>query len=173
MPPQARPPVQLRPGRASDTAAILEMWDGAVAWMVARGQTGQWGSEAASARPGTPEMVVEWAEGSGLTVAELAGTLVGVSVVTGSHPDDVSDVPCQESYLLFVLSSRDHAGSGIGARLVGRAAADARLSGSEVLRVDCWAGAPGLVSWYERQGFERAATVTLGDWQGQVLEMWL
>lgn len=47
-----------------------------------------------------------------------------------------------ESYPLFVLSSRDHAGRGIGSVLVRHAAADAQASGSEVLRVDTPATLP-------------------------------
>ena len=63
---------------------------------------------------------------------------------------------------------------GIGAELVARAAAEARAAGSEVLRVDCWAGAPTLVAWYERQGFVRSDSFTVevrGPWHGQVFEM--
>lgn len=73
------------------------------------------------------------------------------------------------SYLLFVLSSRDHVGQGIGSLLVRHA--EAQAAGSEVLRVDCWAGAPSLVRWYERQGFQRSDTFWVGDWQGRVFEM--
>jgi hypothetical protein len=39
---------------------------------------------------------------------------------------------------------------------------------------DCWAGAPDLVAWYERQGFIRSDTFTVevrGGWHGQVFEM--
>jgi GNAT superfamily N-acetyltransferase len=77
----------------------------------------------------------------------------------------------RENYLLFVLSSRDHAWSGIGSLLVRHATTEARASGSEVLRVDCWTGAPGLVRWYTGQGFEPSDTFTVGDWQGQLFEM--
>jgi hypothetical protein len=42
--------------------------------------------------------------------------------------------------------------------------------GAAVLGVDCWAGAPGLVSWYERQGFVRTATYEARGKTGQVFE---
>jgi len=116
-------------------------------------------------------LVQRWTEGTGLTVAQLAGEVVGVSVTESSHPDYVSDIPRRESYLIFVLSSRNHAGNGIGSLLVRRAVVEARAAGSEVLRVDCWAGAPALVAWYERQGFQRSDTFAVDDWQGQVFEM--
>lgn len=39
------------------------------------------------------------------------------------------------------------------------------------LRVDCWAH-PGLIGFYERQGFTRAERFEVGDgWRGQVLSM--
>jgi GNAT superfamily N-acetyltransferase len=79
-----------------------------------------------------------------------------------------------ESYLLFLATDRAHAGQGIGAVLVQHAAADARANGSELLRVDCWAGAPDLVRWYERIGFVKTDTFTVQDtWHGQVFEMTL
>ena len=40
-----------------------------------------------------------------------------------------------------------------------------------MLRVDCWAGAPALVAWYERQGFVRSGTFDVGGWIGQVFTM--
>lgn len=163
----------LRPGDSSDAAAILDLWDGAIAWLVARGQTGQWGTEPASARPRSREMVQRWAEGPGVTVASLDGKVVGVSVLTASHPQYAPPIEPRESYLLFVLSSRELSGHGIGSLLVRQAAAEARASGSEVMRVDCWAGAPALVEWYERQGFERSSTFAVGDWRGRVFEMHL
>jgi hypothetical protein len=51
----------------------------------------------------------------------------------------------------------------------------ARERGVEQLRVDCWAGAPSLVGWYERVGFERSGTFELDGpldgWRGQLLTM--
>ena len=48
---------------------------------------------------------------------------------------------------------------------------EARDAGAAVLRVDCWAGAPPLVAWYERQGFVRSGTFDVGGWIGQVFTM--
>ena len=42
----------------------------------------------------------------------------------------------------------------------------AAAAGVPVLRVDCWAGAPTLVGWYERQGFVRAGTFDYHGWIG-------
>ena len=59
----------------------------------------------------------------------------------------------------------------VGARLVAAAAQEARDAGAALLRVDCWAGAPPLVAWYERQGFQRTGTFDVGGWIGQVFAM--
>ena len=66
------------------------------------------------------------------------------------------------------MTSRARAGEGIGARLLAHAAALARAAGVGVLRVDCWAGAPPLVAYYEGQGFARTGTFAVGGWTGQV-----
>ncbi len=166
--------IVIREGRSSDLGVILALWDMAIAWMVARGQPEQWGTEPASARPRTRELVEQWLGEPGLRMAELGGQPVGASVTASASPAHVPATTLNETYLLFLVSDRDHAGVGVGAELVRRAAAEARAAGSEVLRVDCWAGAPGLVAWYERQGFVRSDSFTVdvrGPWHGQVFEM--
>lgn len=166
--------LRIRAGRAGDSSALLALWDDAIAWMVERGQAMQWGVEPASAIPGRRDMVRDWESGTGLRIAELDAKTVGASVIVASPPDHVPTARRPESYLLFLISARKHAGKGIGAELVRRAADEARAAGSELLRVDCWAGAPDLVAWYERQGFARSGTFTIdlrGGWHGQVFEM--
>ena len=167
-------PVVIRCGVEPDAAALLSMWDRAIVWLVARGQTMQWGTEPVSERPGARDRAHDWATGSGLRVAEIDGQAVGMSVIGGPHPSHVPAIAARETYLQFLISDRDHAGKGIGEELVRRAIADARAAGSEILRVDCWAGAPSLVAWYERQRFVRTDTFTVdlrGGWHGQVFEL--
>lgn len=154
--------------------ALLTMWDRAIAWMVQRGQAMQWGTEPASQIPRCREMVAQWVQGSGLRIAELGARAVGASVIADAPPAHIPPTPLRETYLVFLISDREQAGQGIGAELVRRAVDDARAGGSEVLRVDCWADAPALVAWYERQGFVRSETFTVdvrGGWNGQVFEM--
>lgn len=170
-------PILIRPGRPSDGDAIIGLWDTAIAWMVERGQPGQWGTEPASSRPRTRELVEQWTREPGLRIAEIGAAAAGASVILGSPPPHVPPTPLRETYLHFLISDRNRAGKGIGAELVRRAAADARAAGSETLRVDCWAGAPALVAWYERQGFVRSDNFTVevrgGPWHGQVFGMTL
>ena len=166
--------VTIRRGRGSDGKVILALWDTAIAWMVARGQPEQWGTEPASSRLRTRELVDSWLHEPGLHIAEIGGEAVGASVTGAVPPPHVPATALRESYLHFLISHRGHAGKDIGGKLVRLAADDARAAGAEVLRVDCWAGAPGLVSWYERQGFVRSDNFTVdarGPWHGQVFEM--
>ncbi len=150
------------------------MWDQAIAWMVDRGQAQQWGTIPASEQPQHREMVHKWVGDPGLRIAERAGRPVGASVIGSEPPAHVPPTLLPETYLLFLISDREQAGTGVGAHLVRRAVSDARASGSEVLRVDCWADAPELVAWYEQQGFVRSDTFTVdvrGGWNGQVFEL--
>jgi GNAT superfamily N-acetyltransferase len=164
----------VRRGRETDAETILGLWDAAIAWLVARGQTEQWGSEPASGRASCREAVQEWASGQGLRIAELDAEPVGASVVVESCPSYVPTTELRESYLLFLVADRAHAGHGVGVTLVEGAAREARVRGSQLLRVDCWAGAPDLVRWYERSGFVKTDTFTANDgWHGQVFEMML
>lgn len=163
---------EIREGREGDGPLVLRLWDDAIGWLVSRGQPGQWGTEPASARSRNRGMVREWEIGTGLRIAEIDGVPVGASVVMENPPDYVSPISVPETYLYFLVSDRSRAGAGIGSALVRRAAEEARGNGSELLRVDCWAGAPALITWYINQGFVPSQTFTVGDnWHGQVFEM--
>jgi GNAT superfamily N-acetyltransferase len=166
--------IKVRRGRETDADTILSLWDAAIAWLVVRGQTEQWGTEPASARASCRHAVQEWASCQGLRIAELDEQPVGVGVVVESCPNYVPSTDLRESYLLFLVANPAHTGHGIGATLVEHAAREARADGSKLLRVDCWAGAPDLVGWYERHGFAKTDTFTVNDgWHGQVFEMML
>lgn len=156
--------LRLRPGGPDDVRAVLALFDEAVAWLVERGQPGQWGETPVSERPRMREQVARWAAGDGLWVAEDESVVVGALVV-GEHPPHVEPVDEPELYVELLLTSRRRAGEGIGSLLVKHARA---LAGERLLRVDCWAGAPSLVAWYERQGFARTSTFDLDGWVGQV-----
>ncbi len=160
----------IRPGDESDGPAVVALFDEAVAWLVKRGQTGQWGAIPFSERPGIRERVHAFRIGGGLYIAERDGVAVGILVV-GSAPAYAPPAPVPELYITLLLSSRQVAGQGIGDVLVNKAIELAYERGAEVLRVDCWAHAPGLVRWYERQGFVRSSRFELNGWQGQIFTM--
>src|SRR4051812_49779862 len=136
--------------------------------MVARGQTGQWGARPFSERPQNVERAEGWAASDGLRVAELDGDPVGIIALGDAYPW-VSPPEEPELYVEALVTSRAHARSDIGGALVRRAYDEAQERGIGLVRVDCWAGAPRLVRWYEEQGFTKTETFTVGEWHGQVL----
>jgi GNAT superfamily N-acetyltransferase len=113
------------------------------------------GRHAFSERPGIRERVHGFRIGGGLYIAERDRVPVGVLVV-GPAPAYAPPVPVPELYVILLLSARQSAGQGIGARLVNQAAELGYERGAAILRIDCWAHAPGLVRWYEKQGFVRS-----------------
>jgi GNAT superfamily N-acetyltransferase len=114
--------------------------------------------------------VREWASGDGLWMADQDGRAAGALVV-GSRPDHVHPAGEPELYVELLLSSRALAGRGIGAELLAHAVALASEAAVPLLRVDCWAGAPTLVAFYELQGFARDGTFDVKGWTGQVFSM--
>lgn len=166
--------VSVRRGGPEDVDGLLTLFDGAAAWLVARGQSEQWGDKHFSARPDAVHRVREWAGSGGLRLAhevDRDGTSEPLgAVILGSRPPYVEPVQVAECYVQALVTSRAHAGHDIGGILLRVAANEAAVAGAVLLRVDCWAGAPSLVAWYERQGFARAGSFTVrGSWTGQVL----
>lgn len=163
---------RIRTGSAADAPAVVGLFDEAVAWLVARGQEGQWGTTPWSQRPELVARTHAWARGDGLRIAQEDGDATPVgALVLGAHPPHVEPIDEPEAYVEALVSSRAHAGRRIGAQLVAAAAEEARDAGAAVLRVDCWAGAPPLVAWYERQGFRRSGRFDVRGWIGQVFTM--
>ncbi|GAA2844605.1 GNAT family N-acetyltransferase [Streptosporangium fragile] len=161
----------IRDGNLGDVPAVLAMFDSAVAWLVARGRTGQWGSEPFSADPARVERVTAWATSGWMRIAELDGRPAG-SAVVGAPVPYVAPASEPELYVQSLVIDQRFHGRGVGAALLDRARAEAVALGVGLLRVDCYAGDDGrLVKYYEGQGFARAETFSVGDWPGQVLQM--
>lgn len=163
--------MDLRRGDTDDLPALLDLFDEAVAWMVANGNTEQWGTEPWSARPEQVTRVRGVVEASDLWVAEIDGAVVGALIVSDQAQEYVPAAGEPELYVRLLISSRRHAGSGIGARLLDQARDEARARGVSLMRLDCYAGGDGsLVRYYTDAGFTPTSTFSLGDWPGQILE---
>jgi GNAT superfamily N-acetyltransferase len=160
--------MRIEPGHAADGARLLALFDDAVAWLVARGQTGQWGTEPFSARPAQAERAAGWAAGGGLWFAR-DGTADAGAIVLGDAHDYVPPPDRPELYVQVLLTAAGWRGRGVGAALTEHAAQLARAAGAEQLRVDCWAGVPELPAAYERLGFTRTGSFDVDGWPGAIL----
>ncbi|WP_407703688.1 GNAT family N-acetyltransferase [Streptomyces triticagri] len=172
--PRPAPAIRIRRGTPHDAPRVLEMLDGAVAWMNARGNTEQWGTTPYSQTNGGADRVQGYFRDNDPFVAELDGTPVGALVLdTGPNPK-VPAIPRAdepERYVRLLITDRRHAGHGIGAALLAHAVEVTRRAGVDLLRVDCWAGGDGaLVAYYERNGFRSTTRFQVGSWPGRVLE---
>ncbi|MER5254969.1 MULTISPECIES: GNAT family N-acetyltransferase [unclassified Streptomyces] len=161
--------ITIRPAGPDDTATVLALFDGAVAWLVSQGRTGQWGDKPWSANPKTIALVEKYLTTGSAWIAEIGGEAVGTVTLTDGPGDYIAAVDEPEQYV-HLLASRH--GSGAGAALLAHAAQETRRQGVSLLRVDCYAGDDGkLVAFYERNGFTRtdAFLAQDGTWPGQVL----
>lgn len=166
--------IEIRRGGPDDVAAVLGMLDSAIAWMVEREATGQWGSTPASQTPRFVDRVNTFADSGGLHMAIMDGQPAGaLSVGVPLNYAPPANEP--ELYVQLLITHRRYSGLGVGSRLLEHAAELARADNLGLLRVDCYAGNDGkLVEYYERQGFTRTESFTVdrpaGAWPGQFLE---
>lgn len=159
-----------RLGSETDYPFLVALFDEAVAWMVARGQTGQWGDRPVADRPNGDEWIRGLASDSGLRIAE-ANEIPAGALIVGEAPEYAPAIDSSELYINLIITSRRYARKAIGSTLVGAAIKEGRATNCDLLRVDCWAGAPNLVAWYERQGFKRTDKYDIDGWKGQILSM--
>ena len=169
--------MHIREGGPEDVPLILAFGDEAVAWMNARGNTQQWGTEPWTSTGKRSADFLRRADSGALRILEDEdGTPLGAMVITEERQPYVPDAEERELYVNFLISSRKHSGRGLGRVLIERAKQEAAERGIDLLRVDCWAGEDGnLVKVYERYGFRRVQefTVPVGEmqWPGMLLAM--
>ena len=146
--------VQFRAGSIEDTDAVLALFDANVAWLVERGRSSQWGSDPWSTNPKLVEFVGDLLSHGVVTIAEMEGEAVGVSVVTDHPMPYVPATEEPERYLKLLMSSPRHRGQKIGHRLIELAREFTVSEGVNLLRLDCVAGGDRrLVSYYTSEGF--------------------
>lgn len=164
--------ISVRPGTIDDFDAVLAMMDEAIAWLVSQGRTGQWGSEPFSASLARVEHMRREVEDNDLWLAESDGEAVGAMLLGERPMPYVAAVDERELYLHLLVTSRRHAGRGVGQALIDRARVVAIERGIDLIRVDCYAGDDRkLVRAYERMGFEPTEPFLVKEWPGQVLAM--
>ena len=159
----------VRAGDQQDASILLDLFDDSIRWMITRGLTDQWGATPFSEVPARVESVRKWAGGGGLLICERDGRPAAAMVLGEAQPY-VAPVEEPELYVVVLVGSHEPFARGAGAHLLSVAGTKARELGRGLLRVDCFAGNGGaLVRFYERCGFTRAETFTVGEWPGQVL----
>lgn len=164
--------IRIRPGGPADAPAILNMLDGAVAWMNERGNTEQWGTTPFSQKPGGVARIERYTAEYAPYLAEWDGVPVGALILDSGPSRRMPIAPAEEPerFVRLLVSDRRCAGMGIGAALLAHAAEETRQAGVDLLRVDCWAGGGGgLVAFYERNGFTPTDRFLVESWPGQVL----
>lgn len=169
--------MHIRTGGPDSAQDLLALLDGAVAWLAARGRTGQWGTVPWSQRPESVARAERSCREQFVRIAEPdgGGAPLGICVMSRQAPAYAGTADRPELYVHWLVTDRAHRGSGVGAALVADARREARERGLGLLRVDCYAGGDGrLVEQYERLGFTRTTAFTVdrpdGPWPGQVLE---
>ena len=164
--------ISIRDGGPADIPAILGMLDSAVAWLVAQGRTGQWGSTPWSENPKAVAMVERYVAQGSPYIAEVDGVPAGTLTLTDSPGSYIPAVDEPERYVHLLASDRRFKGYGIGSALLAHAAEETRRAGVSLLRVDCYAGDDRkLVAYYEGNGFTATEAFVVGEdrWPGQVL----
>ncbi|WP_081952074.1 GNAT family N-acetyltransferase [Kitasatospora phosalacinea] len=169
--------MRIRTGGPDSAPLLLDLLDGAVAWLADRGLTGQWGTVPWSRRPGAAERAARVTAENLVLVAEPApgGAPLGICVLADRAPEGLPPAGEPELFVRWLVTDPAHRGAGVGAALVAEARRRARERGAGLLRVDCYAGGDGrLVARYERLGFTRTVSFTedrpTGPWPGQLLE---
>jgi GNAT superfamily N-acetyltransferase len=160
---------RLRIGSVADFDAVLALLDGAVAWLVAQGRTGQWGDQPWSASDARVARIRSMVEGNELLLLERDGAAVAALAHGPAAHDYVPPAAEPEDYVLLLVS--DPSARGAGRRLLDESWASARAAGVRLQRVDCYAGDDGkLVRFYESAGFTRTEPFDVNGWPGQLLE---
>lgn len=164
--------IRIRRGGAADLSAVLGLLDGAVAWLVAQGRTGQWGTRPWSADERSRALVERYVTTGEPWLAEIDGEPVGTLTLTDSPGPYIEPAGEPERYVHLLAADHRFQGRGIGSALLAHAAQETRRAGVHLLRVDCYAGDDRkLVAYYEGNGFSPTEFLTLGDdkWPCQVL----
>ncbi|MFI5934354.1 GNAT family N-acetyltransferase [Actinoplanes sp. NPDC051494] len=164
----------IRRGTADDVAAVLHLLDGATAWLVSQGRTGQWGTARQSDSPRRIRQVEGYVAMDGLWIAttgEEPGDEVVGALAVGPALPTMPAAGEPEVFVRLLVTDRSRKGRGIGRELLEHARRIARESGVSLVRVDCFAGGDGkLVGYYESQGFTRTHSLDVDGWPAQVLE---
>ncbi|RKT16378.1 acetyltransferase (GNAT) family protein [Streptomyces sp. 1114.5] len=168
--------LRIRTGGPESVPDLLALLDGAVAWLVGRGRTGQWGDQPFSTTPARVEQIEGYGREPFLVrlAVDDEGRTVGACVLSEQRGKYIPAVDEPELFVRLLVTDRTRKGAGIGAALIADAVEETRRRGIGLLRVDCYAGGDReLVAQYRALGFTETESFEVeqpnGVWPGQVL----
>lgn len=161
--------LRMRLARRGDMHQLLELFDARVAWLQARGRSGQWGRKPLSELKGFRAQLAGWISSGATWIATDAAGNAG-TVTLGDAPAYVPSADVLEIYVHALATRPSPPVPGVGASLLHHVEKAAVARGVQRLRLDCWAGGDGaLVAYYQRQGYEVEGQAVDGSWHGVVL----
>ena len=153
---------------------ILRLYDEAVEWMVANGNTSQWGTEPLSKNETFAERVKCWLRAKRSYLGLLDGRIVGFVALSTETPEYIGTlktlVKVPSYYVVGLISDRNMKGNGIGKILLHYADKIAHEQKHKAIYLDCWSGSAKLPEYYENNGYERLASFEVGKWPGVLME---
>jgi GNAT superfamily N-acetyltransferase len=154
--------------------SILELFDSAVVWLVARGITKQWGTEPLSQSESFRARVQSWIDKEEMVIAAQDDLVLGCLAVCASVPPYAQQVydkqPKTMLYLEAFVTHREHKGQGVGQTLLMYAEQLALEKGIAYIWLDCYAENSDLQKYYEGAGFVAFDEFRVGEWRGKVFE---
>ena len=144
---------RIRRAENIDLPAVLRLYDEAVRWLVEHNLAKQWGETPVSARPHLIDEIQSYFGPEYL--AAIAETSEGnfLGFIALEFPPAADDTAIAQVH--SIVTSRSPIARGVGADLLRWAEEQAKKQGSTALRLNCWAGNPKLVHYYEQRGFLR------------------
>ena len=162
-------PWRIRRTKPNDLAAVLQLYDEAVAWLNARGIPDQWGTTPISERL---HVVAEVCESLDFGAAAELDGLAGFIAVNTAVPTEVASLlgeqVSQAAWVHSLVARMTPEARGAGAALLRWAEAYALGQGRTCLGLGCWAGNTRLVSYYEGVGFRRIGEMGEQERRGAV-----
>jgi len=156
----------------ADLGSILALFDDAVAWLVARGITGQWGTKPFSANPSLRARLQGWISNKSLFAARLDSSIVAILALSETIPpyalSALPEFPDPAFYLEAFTTSRALSGQGLGSDFLRWAEIYSAEQGKHSIWLDCWADNPELVAYYTHQGYTQVRDFYVGNWRGML-----
>lgn len=155
--------LDLQPAVAEDARSLLALREEAARWLRERG-IDQW-------RPGEvgPATFAAQIAAGEWFVHRVDGAVRGALRLLWADPRFWGPRPDDAGYVHGLVIDRDHAGQGLGVRLLDWAGTRTREAGRAFLRLDCAADNEQLRSYYRRLGFEDRGRRRVGDWSPVML----